>query len=233
MFSAPDQQLIMQMVEANPDAILLDAPGCDHAAIALRRTGYEGRILYAYPSCRVLDTTLPNDARHGAISPECHACRSGEVTRAWLDGLRPGDLFVATSPIPGVADSDATRRVLDYIADMAPVAWHHGWGADMQRRIDGWLLGWYAETLLRGAQEVERRFPDLRLPVRLRVLIAAYHLETPHPLYDTTVSTRVGDPRLTRDLWWYDFDREALLNGQPFLEPLPDGPLTPEIAGTR
>ena len=233
IYSAPEEpQAIEELLAQTPDVIVLDS-ACEVVATSLREAGFEGAIVYAYPTCNLLDTGLSDDPISLGPVPDCRLCGElrdftppspGGQLRAWLAALQPGDLIVAPFPVPGVDDSPATRAALDYIGDLDRVAWHRGWGAEAQRRLDGWMLGWYADTLLDAAQEIEHRFPHLDLPLRLRVLIAAWHLETPHPLFDTTVRTEVGDPRFTRDLWWYAIDKTALVNGEQFLAPLPHGP---------
>lgn len=222
-FHAPSGRQVTALMELGPDAIVLDALGCASTAIALRDAGYDGQILYVYPGCRLFETTLPNDGSARANIPKCIACSLNSTSNRWLESLRAGDRLVATVPIPGLNDSRATQHALEYIDSLERVAWHHGWGATLQRRIDGWILGWYTDVLLRGAQEIEQRFSEVRLPLRLRVLIAAYHLETPHPLFDTMVSTQVGDRRLTRELWWYGFDKQALSDGEPLVVPAQPG----------
>ena len=233
IYSAPeDPEIIEELMAQAPGAIVLGG-ACEGVAVLLRDAGFEGPIVYAYPTCSLLDTGLSDYPSSPGPMPDCRMCGElrvvrpsspGEQLGEWLAALRPGDLIVAPFPVPGVDDSPATREALDYMADLDRVAWHHGWGAEAQRRLDGWMLGWYADTLLDAAQEIEHRFPDLDLPLRLRVLIAAWHLETPHPLFDAAVYTEIGDPRFTRDLWWYAIDNTALVAGEQFLTPLPHGP---------
>ena len=76
-------------------------------AAALREAGFEGAIVYAYPTCNLLDTGLSEDPSNLGPMPDCRLCgelrdftpRSpGTQLGEWLAALRPGDLIVAPFP---------------------------------------------------------------------------------------------------------------------------------------